>query len=359
MSTRDMSNDTFSDLGPIIKGSGITLVKYFTSFVKGTFKNVSSNEKFYAVKIILDIIGESSRFREAWSKTKHDKVILALLIGATVPEMLTSYDTSPKSYRAFLARYFSMSRDHQIIVRAGESFCRQCHSCDDLKKLEEGVGDTQFKKLTTKNTDNPESFDDTVSETSSNSSGNSSGSNSPAQSVIKISTSTNHFMKHSTQCSGSLQDCLRNNYKLFLANIKMFSKLYGKLYALSMIINIVRTRSVFRHIRPYLTSVFRSSLTMATMYFVAHSYLVMIERMEPPKKHHYHFGLIIGSVFLATMEERSRLGAICQFMMAIYVNMFLHYSTPKNLKIWRYLLYMVTLLSLKRRGVSRTMLSLI
>jgi hypothetical protein len=319
---------------------------YGYDIVRGFVNNIMSNGRFYSVKMIIDFLGETELLHDSWSKTKHNGFILMMLIGSSLPELLTSYDTSPKNYRAFLTRYFNVRHDNKLLLDINRSFCKQCHRYSIDSNSEQIMVDSTDSTNSTGTNDSMDSVDSTEPDD-------------------KIDTfyanEKNQILPESNlkDCSGSAYDCLRFNMIMFKKNMKLFCKLYGKLYAVGYILTFIKNKDILKILPIYIKNVFRSSFAMSLMYLVLHTYLSIIDRMQIPKKIHYHIGLVISTISLLIVEDRHRLGAICQFMASIYANMFMYYSTPKNDTFWKVVIFIAIALSLKHRGCNRTLLSLI
>lgn len=266
--------------------------------------NVASNTRFYSIKMILDFLSETKLLRNTWSNTKHNNFVLILLMGTALPELLTSFETAPLNYRAFLARYFTVRRTNNFTIDTNDGFCKQCHRYPD-----------------------------------------------------NMSTLSGDVSK--THCSGSLYGCIKCNITMFGKNLKLFCKLYGKLYGLGYIITFITAKNKLAYMYAYIKDVVRSSFAMSLMYFLIHTYLTIIDRKQPPQKIHYNIGLVIGSIPLLLLETKYRLGCINQFMMSIYANTLMYYSTPKNDTFWKFVMYFMIVCSLMCRGCKRTVRSLI
>ena len=284
-----------------------------SNIFKRFINNVISNSRFYSLKIILDFLSETNMLQESWTNVKHSRLFLMMIIGMSLPEMLTSHKTAPRNYRAFLARYLTVRRDNNLKIDTTKGFCEQFHTYPDsqTEKINEVNGEKSISKNDHKN------------------------------------------------CSGLFHDCLKLNLIMFKKNLILFLKLYGKLYGFANVLNLIGSKNKLGVLIAYIKDVIRSSVAMSSMYLIVHMYLTMIDQYQAPKKMHYHIGLMFSCIPLVLLEPKNRLGCISQFIMTIYANMVVYYSTPKNDTLWKYIMYCMVILSLNYRGCKRTVLSLI
>lgn len=307
------------------------VAKLFNSFID----NVRLNNRFYSIKMIIDLLSETELLRAKWTDVKHNNIILMLLIGSVLPEMLTSHETSPKNYRSFLAKYYSIRRDNKQLVDTKYSFCSQSHRYANTNLI------------------------DSDNSTDANTSDESISTDTDLVENSCRDTRDNIPQNKLKECNGSIVDCFKFNILLFRKNILTFCKLYSKLYLLGYILPLAKTQDIYGILSKYITDVLRSSLAMSLVYLIMHTYLTLIDRLCNPKKIHYNLGLVISTIPLILLEKKNRLGNICQFMMAIYANMFMYYSTPKIDNLWEIILYVTTFISIEKRGFNRTLLSLV
>lgn len=162
-----------------------------------------------------------------------------------------------------------------------------------------------------------------------------------------------------SNCSHSVVECMKTNMMMFEKNCLSLSKLYAKIYIVPLIMGLWHKHGALHCVKSYISSVARSVLSLSSFYLFMHTYLTFIDRHENPKKIHYHFGLFIGTLCLVLGEKKNRSASICQFMIALYVNMWFEKSTKKHKLVWKTLFPILTLLSLRQRGMGKTMMSMI
>lgn len=160
-------------------------------------------------------------------------------------------------------------------------------------------------------------------------------------------------------CSHELSHCMYTNLTIFVRNCKSLGKLYGKIYLIPLIMGLWSRHSLKHCATSYITNVTRSTLSLSSFYLFLHTYLTMVDRTEKPKKIHYHFSLVLGSLCLILGEKKTRSASICQFMIALYINMFFEKSTQKYKLFWKVLFPLLTLLSLKSRGIGKTLMTMV
>lgn len=166
-------------------------------------------------------------------------------------------------------------------------------------------------------------------------------------------------MHDKSGCSHDFLDCMSVNTTIFAKNCKSLGKLYGKIYMIPLILGLWNKHSLTQCISSYVVKVTQSTLALSSCFFFTHTYLTLIDRTEKPKKIHYHFALLLGTMCFILGEKRSRSITICQFMIAMYINLFFEKSTQKHKIFWKALFPVLALLSLKNRGIGKTLMTTI
>jgi len=270
---------------------------YIIHLVNSLLKSISNNYRFYAIKILLDLISESHVFYKNYSKLKNSDITLMFMCASTVSEMLTDTNIAPNSYRSFLSKFSNYSRDTNAIIDTNINFCRQVHK--------------------------------------------------------------------GSMCSSKLIDCIKCNITIFFKNFEELLSLYFKLYAIPLVYIILKNsrkelfiNKINNILVNYIKNTVRSTLSLSSFYFVIHNYLALIDQLVPPKKIHFHFGLLFGSLCLILGETPARKGMITQFMFTIYLNMFFHETLPGKEVFWKKIFQSLLLVSLIRRGIVKSIMSI-
>jgi hypothetical protein len=176
--------------------------------------------------------------------------------------------------------------------------------------------------------------------------------------MIHTDTSFCHQVHEGSQCKSTLSDCLKTNFAMFLRNCRKLGSFYGKLY-------LIPALWILRHnpkksIVSYVINVTRSTISLSLFYFVSQSYLSIVDKTSfPPKKIHFHFSIMLGSLCLLLVEAKPRLGMINQFMLTIYLNMFFLRTLPKSDNCWKRTFPFLLIISFMRRGLGKTLISVL
>ena len=274
--------------------------------LKGIVNNIKKNYRYYNIKIILDLITNSSIFdiNKKYHGYKYSKPILVFLCANIVQELLEKSDICPQNYRAFLSKLSNSSGTRNVLVEPNVSFCKQIHNLTDESK-----------------------------------------------------------------CHGTFNDCMVSNFKIFLRNYKILLSLYSKIYAIPWIYRLIIKKdplyifsSVFQKIfLSYIKNVNLSCLSLCSFYFVSHGYLTFVEQslQRPPDKLHYNFSISLGSLCLIMGETKTRLGMITNFMTALYINIFFQKTIPGHENFWKNLFPFLLCFSFLKRGLKNTIVSIL
>lgn len=176
--------------------------------------------------------------------------------------------------------------------------------------------------------------------------------------MIHTDTSFCHQVHRGSQCQSTLSDCLKTNFAMFLRNLRKLGSFYGKLYLIPGL--WILRQNPKKSIITYLINVIRSTVSLSLFYFVSQSYLSVVDKTSsPPKKIHFHFSIMIGSLCLLLVEAKSRRGMISQFMLTIYLNMFFLRTLPRSENCWKILFPFLLIVSFIRRGAGKTLVSVL
>ena len=176
--------------------------------------------------------------------------------------------------------------------------------------------------------------------------------------MIHTDTSFCQQVHKGSKCKGTLSDCLKTNFEMLLRNCRKLGSFYGKLYLIPAL--WILRQNPKKSVVTYLINVIRSTISLSMYYFVSQSYLSIVDKTSsPPKKIHFHFSIMIGSLCLLLVEAKSRRGMISQFMLTIYLNMFFLRTLPKSENCWKILFPFLLIISLMRRGAGKTLVSVL
>ncbi len=283
-------------------------IMYFYKIIKGIINNISKNYRYYDIKILLDLITDLSilGIDKKYSKYKYSKSVLVFLCATIVQELLRNTDIVPRNYRSFLSKFSNCKGCPNVQIEPNVSFCKQIHNESDDSK-----------------------------------------------------------------CFGTFYSCMKSNFIMFIRNYKILISLYSKLYAIPIFYKLwikknINSKYIFssvflKTLTTYIKNINLSSFSFALFYFISQSYLTIIEHTSKnaPDKLHYNFGISIGAICLTMGETKSRLGMITHFMTALYINIFFQKTIPGHEYFWKNLFPFLLCFSFLKRGIKKTIVSII
>ena len=178
---------------------------------------------------------------------------------------------------------------------------------------------------------------------------------------------------HGAACSGRPSDCMRRNVHIWHENVRDLLWLYARLFAIPFGVAIgrqlVHTTTIsplpwspgrFTHMTmAYLGDVLVATLRLSVGVLCAHVYLTLVDCRRCPTRADYHIASAVATGWLLVGEGPTRRILITRHCRALFVCLLVYKFRWTQHPAWRVLLAGLLLQSLRRRGVLRTVRSLV
>jgi len=147
--------------------------------------------------------------------------------------------------------------------------------------------------------------------------------------------------------------CSEYHYNTFLNNLQMLSSLYSKVG----ILQIIASQSI--DVKLFLKNVCRSTLFLSIYAYITTGVWCYLQNInENNSLMDLQLGSLLGS-FAFYIEDAPRKKILNRYMFMIYINTIIKQLHIDNKKIWNIILIFSILISLKKRGFTKTCLSMI
>ena len=179
---------------------------------------------------------------------------------------------------------------------------------------------------------------------------------------------------HDVACSNAPHPskCMQSNIGILGGNVTDLSVVYARLFAIPLSIAIGRrlfvhapaggkglTALVARALLEYFGEVLVATLRLSLGVLCAQTYLTLVDTQRCPHLSDYHVASAVATAFLLIGEAPKRVILITRHCTALFICMLLNKSPLKRHAMWRVLFVALLLLSLTKRGITRTARSLV